>query len=41
MITAQRLEQKGLIEWIGDSSIRLTSQGLAVENEILVQLSHQ
>jgi oxygen-independent coproporphyrinogen III oxidase len=41
MITAQRLEQKGLIEWIDDSSIRLTSQGLAVENEILVQLSHQ
>ncbi|HEV2916437.1 MAG TPA: radical SAM family heme chaperone HemW [Candidatus Babeliales bacterium] len=32
------LEQKKLIEWQGDA-IRLTHQGFAVENEILVQLS--
>jgi oxygen-independent coproporphyrinogen III oxidase len=38
-IAAQRLEQEQLIERVGDA-IRLTHRGLAVENEVLVQLSH-
>jgi oxygen-independent coproporphyrinogen-3 oxidase len=40
VMAAQRLERERFIEWVGDA-IRLTPQGLAVENEVLVQLSHQ
>jgi oxygen-independent coproporphyrinogen-3 oxidase len=36
----QKLEQERLIEWV-DDSIRLTYRGLAVENEVLIQLLHR